>query len=142
MLERALQVGQAPRATVVHPIRPAGWGISLKQQRNIQFDALLYKKHPRLYRARVRRAPRWDYYANVLLLAGAVAGWGADIEPLAWGATAGWAVMTLQFSAKRLRRTTRRLSHIAEMLVTSALIPPIAVFWRFVGVVRYRVLFL
>jgi uncharacterized membrane protein YqaE (UPF0057 family) len=28
--------------------------------------------------------------------------------------------------------------HIAEMLITSALIPPVAVFWRVVGAFRYR----
>jgi glycosyltransferase involved in cell wall biosynthesis len=141
MLERSLVVGQAPRATVVHPIRPGGWGVSLQQQRNVQFDALLYKKHPALYRARVRRRPRWDYYANVALLLGGIVGWGFDIEPLAWGASAAWAAMTTQFCLRRLRRTTRRLSHVAEMAVTSALIPPVAVFWRLVGAVRFRVLF-
>jgi uncharacterized membrane protein YqaE (UPF0057 family) len=28
--------------------------------------------------------------------------------------------------------------HIAEMIVTSVLIPPLAVFWRLVGMLRFR----
>jgi hypothetical protein len=31
---------------------------------------------------------------------------------------------------------------VLEMLVTSALIPPVAVFWRVAGMLRYRVAFL
>jgi hypothetical protein len=31
---------------------------------------------------------------------------------------------------------------VAEMIVTSAVIPPLAVYWRIRGAIRYRVLFL
>lgn len=141
LLERRHQIAQAPRATVMHPIRPAPWGASLKQQRKIQYDALLYKKHPQLYRSRVRRTPRWDYYVMNLLLLGGIIGWAADIEPLAWSASAAWAALIGRFCWTRLRRTSHRVSHVAEMIVTSALIPTLAVFWRFVGAVRFRVLF-
>jgi len=37
-----------------------------------------------------------------------------------------------------LRHTSKEAVHVAEMLLTSALIPPLAVFWRVVGCVRYR----
>ena len=33
-------------------------------------------------------------------------------------------------------------AHVAEMLVTSILIPPLAVYWRLRGALRYRVAFL
>jgi hypothetical protein len=39
-------------------------------------------------------------------------------------------------------KTSKSPSHVAEMLVTSALIPPLAVFWRAVGAFRFRVGFL
>ena len=51
----------------MHPVRPERWGVSLRQQKNVFYDALLYKKHPRLYRERILRAPPWDYYAVVAL---------------------------------------------------------------------------
>jgi hypothetical protein len=37
---------------------------------------------------------------------------------------------------------SRRPGHVLEMAVTSMLIPPLAVFWRLVGALRYRVAFL
>ena len=43
----------AADAVVIHPLRPAHWGVSLSQQRKSQYNALLYKKHPQLYRQRV-----------------------------------------------------------------------------------------
>src|SRR5207249_4945767 len=49
-------------AVVIHPVRPAPWGVSLGQQRKAMFNALLFKKHPRLYRQRVQPAPPWHYY--------------------------------------------------------------------------------
>src|SRR5207248_10767874 len=52
----------APDAEVIHPLRPARWGVSLSQQRKSMFNALLYKKHPVLYRQELQAAPPWHYY--------------------------------------------------------------------------------
>lgn len=141
LLEHGLSVTQAPRAKVVHPVRPGPWGASLGQQRKILFDALLYKKHPALYRAWIRRSPRWDYYGILALLLLASAGAATSTPWLARTAGAGWLAATAGFCAARLSRTSRRPFHVAEMAFTSALIPPLAVFWRLVGAVRYRVMF-
>ena len=62
---RAAGSSGLPPLVVVHPVRPAPWGVSLKQQRKSLFNALLYKKHPRLYRQRIRPWPPWEYYAIV-----------------------------------------------------------------------------
>ena len=135
-------VGRAPRATVLHPVRRERWGVSLAQQRNAFFDALLYKKHPRLYRERIRRVPPWDYYAIVAAtLAGPVLfALGRPVPGAAALALAG--ALVLAFAARRLRRTSRAPAHVAEMLVTSALIPFLAVYWRLRGAWRFRTLFL
>ena len=59
---------QAPGAVVVHPVRPARWGVSISQQRKSMFNALLYKKHPALYRTHISPVHPWHYYAIVLAL--------------------------------------------------------------------------
>lgn len=141
LLERGFAVTEAPRAQVVHPVRRAPWGASLRAQRKVLFDALLYKKHPALYRAWIRRAPRWDYYGILALLALASGGALTGTPWLTWTAGAGWLAATAGFCLARLRRTSRRPLHVAEMAFTSALIPPLAVFWRLVGALRYRVMF-
>jgi hypothetical protein len=50
-------------------------------------------------------------------------------------------MLTAALCLKRLSGTAKSAAHIADMLLTSALIPPLAVFWRLVGAVRFRVRF-
>ncbi len=142
LLERSFRVVRVPEALVVHPVRLAPWGVSLRQQRKSLFNALLYKKHPRLYRQKIQAAPPWHYYADTLaLLTGLVAGvTGAGGVGLA--ALAVWLALTGRFAARRLRGTSHAPGHVLEMLVTSALIPPLSVFWRLRGAVRFGTLFL
>jgi GT2 family glycosyltransferase len=143
LLRRGRRLLPCDQAVVLHPARPASWGISLRQQRNNMFNALLYKKHPDLYRALLQRFPPWRYYAAVGALLGAVAASTvAPSIPAALAGTALWTGLTADFCRRRLRGTSRRWGHIAEMVATSALIPPLAVFWRLRGAVRYRTLFL
>jgi GT2 family glycosyltransferase len=134
LLRSGARLVPARRAVVVHPVRPAGWGVSLQQQRKVLYDALLFKKHRALYRSRIRRRPRWDYYVIVAALAATLTGSAA--------AAAVWAMLTSRFFLQRLRGASKQPGHVLEMLVTSVLIPPLAVFWRFAGALRYRVAFL
>lgn len=133
LLEAGCTIARADDAVVVHPVRPAPWGVSLKQQKKVMFDALLFRKHPALYRSRIRRAPRWDYYLVVASLLLSVASpWWLVV----------WAVLTARFCLHRLRGTSKSPAHIAEMVVTSILIPPLSVFWRLVGALRFRTAFI
>lgn len=134
LLRCGARIARAPLAVVVHPVRPAPWGVSLRQQRKVMFDALLFKKHRELYRSRIRAGARWDYYATVGALAAAVLGFTPGFVL--------WAILTGRFFVHRMRGASRRPAHVLEMLVTSMLIPPLAVFWRLAGMLRYRVAFL
>lgn len=129
-------------AVVLHPVRPAGWAVSLAQQRKIMFDALLYKKHRRRYRLLVRRRARWDYYGSTALLLGGSAALLAGSMPAAMLALSAWLFSVGAFFRQRLRGTSRRPRALAALVFTSALIPPLAVFWRAVGAIRFRVLWL
>jgi hypothetical protein len=116
--------------------------VSISQQKKIQFDALLYKKHPRLYREKIRATPRWDYYLIVGSLLGAVLGATMGNWMVAALAAAAWLAMTAWLCAFRLRNTTRTAGRVLEIALTSAAIPVLAVWWRMVGAARFRVLFL
>ena len=143
LLERGRHCRSCEEAVVVHPVRTnPGWGVSLRQQRNNLSDALLYKKYPALYRRLIRPLPAWRYYAIVASLIAFPASAAAGAFGVAAGAFLIWLGLTLHFCAQRLRRTSRRPGHVWEMLATSALIPPLALFWQWRGAIRYRVLFL
>jgi GT2 family glycosyltransferase len=139
LLERGLAIEAAPQAVVVHPVRPAKWGVSLSQQKKVRFDALLYKKHPRLYRERIADAPL-SYYAITGSFMAAAIGAATGPATVAMLSAACWALLTGRFCARRLRGCDQSLSHVAEMAVTSALIPPVALYWRLYGSLRTRAL--
>jgi GT2 family glycosyltransferase len=140
LLERALKILKVPAAVVVHPVRPARWGVSLRQQRKVEFDALLCKKHPALYRRRIP-GPPWDYYGIMLAIFGAAALALAGAWWPAAAAGAVWLALTGRFVARRLRGTSRRPGHVTEMVVTSVVIPFLSVYWRLRGAVRFGVWF-
>src|SRR5207249_3100333 len=140
LIEARGRIVSAPGAIVVHPVRPARFAVSLAQQRKILFDALLYKKHRRLYRQKIRATPRWDYYAIVLALCVALAAAFAGAMAVALPAFIAWLALTAELAWQRLRNTSRAPMHVLEVIATSALIPPVAVFWRVVGALRFRVL--
>lgn len=141
LLDHRMNIVHVQDAVIVHPVRPAPWGVSMSQQRKIQFDALLYKKHPRRYREKIRAAPRWDYYLTVGSLALGAAGLLTRRRALAAAGGGAWLLMTGRFCRSRLQGTRKTLPHVAEMAVTSAVIPPLAVYWRMVGALRFRVPF-
>lgn len=139
--EAAGPIGHCDDAVVVHPVRPEPWGVSLRQQRNVMFDALLYKKHRERYRQRIRSVPPWHYYAIVVLafvaLVAALAGQGT----LAAACAAAAGAQVLWMAGTRLARTSHKPRHVAEMLATSALIPFLSVYWRLRGALHWRVWF-
>ncbi len=141
LLDRGARIVAAPAAVVAHPARPAAWGVSLRQQRKSQYNALLYKKHPARYRERIQSRPPLRYYATVGALALTMLGAATRRPRLAFAGATAWAGLTVRFAAARLQGTSRAPAHVAEMIVTSMLIPPVAIFWRLVGAVRFKVLF-
>ena len=115
--------------------------MSISEQRKSMYNALLYKKHPTLYRERIQRRAPWASYATagaLLCALGAGAGGFVATAAVAGGV---WTALTARVCRKRLAGTVHTADHVAEMIVTSALIPSLSVFWRLRGALRYRVVF-
>ena len=142
LMRRGARLIEAGDVLVTHPIRPAPWGVSVSQQRKSMYNALLYRKHPALYRQYIQSAPPWRYYAIVGALGGVALGLLARRRWLVGGAAALWLGLTAAFCARRLRGVSHAHAHVTEMVVTSLVIPPLAVFWRLRGAVKFRVWFL
>lgn len=132
----------AQDAVVIHPVRSARWGVSIQQQRKSIFNALLYKKHPILYRQKIQATPPWHYYAIVCALFVIVIGAISESWLLVGIALGTWVYLTCRFCLDRLRYTSHTPSHVSEMIVTSCVIPLLAIFWRLHGAIKFRVFFL
>lgn len=142
LLEQDVQIIDVPEAVVVHPVRKTYWGVSLQEQKKSLFNALLYKKHPSLFRKKIHDRPFWNYYAMILLLALAVCGSILGRMPLGVIAFAAWLLMTLDFTRRRLNGTSHSFGHVMEMFVTSMAIPFLSVYWTIYGAFRYKIFFL
>jgi glycosyltransferase involved in cell wall biosynthesis len=141
LLDMRANIVRSQNALVVRPLRQTPWGASLRGLKKVAFDALLYKKHPALYRQRIRATPQWDYIAIVAALLLAPLALLAGQAMLALAAAGAWLGMTALLCARRLRGTSRSLTHVADMLITSTLLPPLTLFWRLAGAIRFRVPF-
>jgi GT2 family glycosyltransferase len=142
LLEHGYQVQHAPDALVVHPVRPAGWAVCLGQQRKSQFNALLYKKHPMLYCRHVQPHPPWHYCGILLGLLLTLTGVAAGLPSVAICGAIAWMGLTAWFCTQRLRGVSHAPGHVAEMAVTSLVIPFLSIYWRLRGAVRFRVPFI
>jgi hypothetical protein len=50
--------------------------------------------------------------------------------------------MLFSFFLMRIKKTRKTIDHILDMLVTSMVLPFVSVYWRIVGALRFKVLFL
>ncbi|MVN93046.1 glycosyltransferase family 2 protein [Mucilaginibacter aquatilis] len=142
LLKNGTPIKKVGNAVVVHPVRSAKWGVSIKEQKKTMFDALLYKKHPKLFKKKIRGVSPYLYYAIVIAFALLIAGLLSKNENLLVTGLVGWVTFTIYFIYKRLSATSLTASHIFEMVVTSLLIPFLSVYWQWYGALKYRVLFI
>lgn len=130
------------KAKVIHPVRDAPWGISIKEQKKSAYDALLFKKYPALYKSKLQQYPLWNYYITILL-------WLLLSLFIVLHSLTGIIITALLlitaislFIFKRLKNTDKSVSHVTEMMFTSILIPFLSVYWRIYGGIKFRVFFI
>ena len=141
LLERGHSLVSSPAAIVIYPVRPPKWGVSLGQQKKSMYNALLFKKHPDLYRKKIQAKPPLRYYSILFTLMVGLLGLLTGIVWIGYGCLLAWLIITLEFFESRLEHTSHAIGHLVEMLLTSFLIPPLAVYWRLRGAIQFRTLF-
>jgi HAD superfamily hydrolase (TIGR01662 family) len=122
-----------------HPVRPGRRWASLRAQAGNADDALMTRLHGRRWQRRAQAAPgrRATHWLATALAAGALAGLAVGqcatgpargtARRAAAAAALGWLALTGEFAAARIRPGPLAVGEVAEMLVTSAAIPPLAV---------------
>ncbi|GAB3238518.1 HAD-IIIA family hydrolase [Glycomyces halotolerans] len=122
-----------------HPARGRHFLSSVRDQAGNADNALMRAKHGYTWRQRSDEGPAkfGSYLLTCALGAAAIAGArrGRRWAALAAGA---WAARTAQFAVERITPGPRTAREIADMALSSALIPPAAVGWSLIGLVRHR----
>jgi HAD superfamily hydrolase (TIGR01662 family) len=135
VLDQGWLLAQGRRRTT-HPVRPPRRWTSLRAQAGNADDALMTGRHGRDWYRRAdaapgRRARHWVTTGLAAVSAAALAGGvtGTGRRTLRWTAAAaalGWLASTGEFAAARIRPGPRTRAEVTEMVITSALIPPLA----------------
>jgi histidinol-phosphate phosphatase family protein len=118
-----------------HPVAPATLMSSVRAQIGNRDNALMRRKHGRRWRSAIGEG-RGRLPVHALTTAAAVTavlGALARRWRVARCAAAWWAVLTGEFAARRFWAGPHTPAEAARMLVTSALIPPVAVGHRLAG---------
>lgn len=141
-VRQGIPIIKIEEAEVIHPVRKAPWGVSLKEQKKSMFDALLFKKHPELYKERIRSSVMWNYLFMILLLTGFFIALIDHSGLIAMFCLSCWIIFQISFITKRLSNASHSFRHITEMIATSILIPFFSVFWNLYGSYKFKVLHL
>lgn len=142
LIAAGIPVAKVNDAVVVHPVRQANWGVSLKEQKKTMYNALLYKKYPTLYRRKIQPLPPVYYYIVLMSFVLMLISLLTQMKFLFIGSSVSWFSLSMWFFYRRLKFTSRKPAHILEMAVTSLLIPFLSIYWQFYGAFKYRVLFI
>jgi HAD superfamily hydrolase (TIGR01662 family) len=142
----ALRVGGAEGRIVTgtrevkHPVRPADDWVSVRQQAGNQDDALMRALHGRDWHrkagATVGRRPR--HLATTLAATAGVLGVLSGRRRLALTGFAGWFLGTGELAWARIAPGPRDAPEVRRMVLTSALIPPLATWHTLRGRLRHR----
>lgn len=128
------------RRITIHPPRRAAWHSSIGSQRGNAADARMVAKHGRDFRQRLDEPPPIDWFHASACLAALVGLTGVlRARPaIALGATGMWASLVGRFAFTRIASGPRTAPEVAAMSVTSALIPPTALWHRVAGTIDAR----
>ena len=138
LYQQQIPIRKVNDAIVVHPVRKAAWGISIKEQKKTMFNVLLYKKYPELYRKKIQPTPPITYYLIIVFFIAMLIGLLSKHLLLALSGGMIWLMLTLLFIFRRLSNTKLTFNNITEMTVTSFVIPFLSIYWQYYGVVKYK----
>jgi len=142
LFEENIPIRKVNEAIIVHPVRSAPWGSSIKEQKKSMFNPLLYKKHPVLYQQKIHNRPPWYYYGIIFLCISTLTAAASKNETIMRFSFIGCIGLVTWFTYKRLMGASLKLSHVFEMFVTSLIIPFLSVFWTMYGAIRFKTFFL
>ncbi|GLY47830.1 hypothetical protein Lesp01_14860 [Lentzea sp. NBRC 102530] len=137
--ELGYRIVRGSRVTT-HPVKPATFLTSVRDQRGNADDALLRRLAGPRWRSRIGGASGRLRSHALTTAAGllAVLCGALGLRLCARACAAVWGGRTALFAAERIAPGPKTVDEIARMVVTSALIPPVACWHRLRGELRHR----
>lgn len=141
-IQAGIPISKCPEAVVVHPMREAPWYTTLTNESKSRYDALLYKRHPDLFRQRIEtdRTLVVEYYASVLgVVIGLLGALTGSLFLLAVGFGT-WLVLSISLIWRHLSEEVENTG-LPYAILTALATPFVTVYWRLYGAIKYRVLY-
>ncbi|MEZ0542763.1 glycosyltransferase family 2 protein [Fibrella arboris] len=146
LLELGVPIAKCPEAVVIRPFRATNRYTVLTNEQQNRYDALLYKRHPDLFR---QRMPRDEvmvarYYTTIISMAVSLVAAIVGYVPLLLASVAMYIGLTAWLAVERWPAPSESGTWEAakEAMLTAVATPFLSVFWRLYGSVKYRVLYL
>jgi len=142
-LENDIPVLKCRDLVILHPCKKGNWRSCLKDERKNSYDALLYKRHPKLFRERI---PAYSglvalYYTLVVSFLLGVLFTLTDYPYFAVFCFGVWGAFLSILIIQRLWASSLAPSHVGEVVITSVAAPFLSVYWRLYGAVKHRTLY-
>lgn len=143
LIRAGVRMGKCPEAVVEHPVRKSHWNNRLREERKYSYDALLYKRHPELYRQRMghERHQVLEYYGAVFSFITGVFALLSGHSFVAVVGLAVWLLLTAEFLIRFWPKEQPTWDGIQQAFVMAVTTPYLSIFWRLHGAVKYRVLY-
>ncbi|GAB3808092.1 glycosyltransferase [Spirosoma humi] len=143
-LQAGIPIAKCSQAIVVYPIRTGLWYELLQDERNNCYDALLYKRHPDLFRERIPtyRQQIIGYYASVVSIVLGLIGLLSGQVNVAIMGLSTWTILLADRVLHHLPSAPLTWLTFKYVILTAVATPFLSVYWRLYGAVKYRVLYL
>ncbi|XWW44756.1 glycosyltransferase family 2 protein [Fibrella sp. USSR17] len=143
LLRMGVSITPCPDARVVHSLYPAPWYAPLRDERKNRYDALLYRKHPDLFRQRI---PAYSslvrrYYLTVSAVFLSGIALMAGQWTMVYAGLGSWLLLTMLLVVERSSGQTFSWRSLGQTLVVGTATPFLSVYWRLYGAVKYRALY-
>lgn len=138
-LQAGISVEPCPEAVLVHPLRLSSWYAPLRDERKNQYDALLFKRYPDLFRERIPRYPALvtTYYGIVGSALLSLGGVTTGNKMLARFGGLSWALLTAGLVAHR--QVNQSIKELPKNTLLASVAPFLSVYWRLYGAIKHRV---
>lgn len=142
--QAGIPIVKCPEAIVVYPIRSSPWYELLQDERNNCYDALLYKRHPELFRERIPayRGQIAGYYASVVSIIFGLIGLLTGQVTIALPGLCIWTILSVNRVLHQLPSQPLTWLVFKQVILTAIATPFLSVYWRLYGAIKYRVLYL